>query len=157
MSQNADTLVTETPTPAIVESATPAPVPQTAAPHARLQRDLGNAAIAHMLIQRKAEAAGPTPPAPATPAAPTPAIASRIVNDNADAATGQMRKTEFLTQLRTSVCNAAAEAFRGTRWSEEGCPYIASLPTARCSTVNVSSAASAATPPKPPQSRPRRN
>lgn len=130
MSQNADTLITETPTPAppVVEPATPATpatAPQPAAPHIRLQRDLGNAAIVRSLIQRKAEDTNPTPPAtPATPAAPAQTLAPRIVDDKADAAPGQMRKTEFLTQLRTSVCNAAADAFRGTRWSEEGCPYI---------------------------------
>jgi uncharacterized protein DUF4157 len=133
MSQQTDTLVTETPTPAppVVESATPAVVPENAAPHARLQRDLGNAAIARMMIQRKAEDAvsppSSTPAAPATPAtsaSPTQAAGPRIVDDRVDSAPGQMHKTEFLTQLRTSVCNAAAEAFRGTRWSEEGCPYI---------------------------------
>ncbi len=119
MSQNADTLLTETPAPAppVVEPATPAVAPQPAAPHARLQRDLGNAAVVRSLIQRKAQDGGP-PPAPTQPVAP------RIVDDRADAVPGQMHKTAFLTQLRTSVCNAAAATFRGTRWSEEGCPYI---------------------------------
>jgi hypothetical protein len=127
MSQNADTLTTETPAqaPPVVETATPTVASQPAAPHARLQRDLGNAAIMRSLIQRKAEAAVPAPTAtPASPAAPTQTVAPRIVDDKAEALPGQMHKTEFLTQLRLSVCNAAAEAFRGTRWSEEGCPYI---------------------------------
>jgi uncharacterized protein DUF4157 len=123
MSQNAETIHTETAAPAssLVESPKHVDAPATASPHARFQRDLGNAAIAHMLIQRKAEDAASTPAA--TPA-PTQTVAPRIVDDKADAAPGQMHKTEFLNQLRTSVCNAAAEAFRGTRWSEQGCPYI---------------------------------
>src|ERR1044072_1946142 len=130
MSQNVDTFVTETPIPApqVVEPATPAVAPQPVAPHARLQRDLGNAAVVRSLIQRKAEDAGP-------PGAPTQTVAPRIVDDRADAAPGQMHKTEFLTQLRTSVCNAAAEAFRGTRWSEEGCPYIERV-FAYCATLD---------------------
>ncbi|HEU4837556.1 MAG TPA: DUF4157 domain-containing protein [Pyrinomonadaceae bacterium] len=122
MSQNADTLVTETPViaPPVVEPATPLPAPEPVAPYARLQRDIGNAAIARSLIQRKAEDAG----SPATTPPPAQTVTPRIVDDKADALPGQMHKTAFLTQLRESVCNAATEAFRGTRWSEEGCPYI---------------------------------
>ncbi|MCI0392745.1 MAG: DUF4157 domain-containing protein [Acidobacteria bacterium] len=37
---------------------------------------------------------------------------------------GQMRKSEFLAQLRASVCNTTAEALADTPWSEAGCPYI---------------------------------
>src|SRR6185503_8569872 len=37
---------------------------------------------------------------------------------------GQMRKSDFLSQLRTSVCSAAEAELAGTMWSAMGCPYI---------------------------------
>lgn len=37
---------------------------------------------------------------------------------------GQMRKSEFLGELRTSACSAAEEALAGTMWSMMGCPHI---------------------------------
>ena len=119
MSQNADTLITETPTPAppLVETSTPAAAPQTHAPQARLQRDLGNAAIARMLIQRKAEDSGPT--TPATPPAPAPAVGPRIVDDKADAAPGQMRKTEFLARLRPALEGLGTGADQQHRKNDE--------------------------------------
>lgn len=48
-----------------------------------------------------------------------------IVNDDArQLEPGQMRKTEFLEQLKQSVCGAAEEVLRNTMWSAMGCPYI---------------------------------
>src|SRR4026209_502669 len=35
-----------------------------------------------------------------------------------------MRKTEFISQLRTASCSAAEQALAGTMWSSMGCPYI---------------------------------
>lgn len=48
-----------------------------------------------------------------------------IVNDDArQLEPGQMRKTEFLEQLKQSVCSAAEDVLRNTMWSAMGCPYI---------------------------------
>ena len=56
---------------------------------------------------------------------PGAARKSLIVDDEvATLQPGQMRKTEFLSALRTSVCTAAEEALAGTMWSAMGCPYI---------------------------------
>lgn len=37
---------------------------------------------------------------------------------------GQMRKSEFLSALKTSVCAGADEELKGTIWSTMGCPYV---------------------------------
>ena len=37
---------------------------------------------------------------------------------------GQMKKSEFLSQLRASVCTAAEQSLAGTMWAAIGCPYI---------------------------------
>jgi hypothetical protein len=48
-----------------------------------------------------------------------------IVEDNVTRLEqGQMRKSDFLDQLHTSVCGAAEQALAGTMWSAMGCPYI---------------------------------
>jgi hypothetical protein len=58
----------------------------------------------------------------AEPEAPTRTL---IVEDDArDLQPGQMKKTEFLDRLKSSVCGAAEEALRNTMWSAMGCPYI---------------------------------
>ena len=60
----------------------------------------------------------------ATPSA-TKAAPALIVEDNAqDLNPGQMRKSEFLSQLRTAACSAAEQALAGTMWSAMGCPHI---------------------------------
>jgi hypothetical protein len=102
----------------------------TAEPLRDLQQSTGNQAMLELLgagvVQRKAKGSesgaaesGPTP-------APTPANAKMlIVDDEAkDVGPGQMRKSEFLSQLRTEVCSTAEDALRGTMWSSMGCPYI---------------------------------
>jgi uncharacterized protein DUF4157 len=85
-----------------------------------------NATTAH--IQKKeTEGQGSqntTEQATQTPEAAAPARAL-IVNDDArQIEPGQMRKTEFLEQLKRSVCGAAEEVLRNTMWSAMGCPYI---------------------------------
>jgi hypothetical protein len=63
-------------------------------------------------------------PAPASPA-PASAAPALIVEDDAQkVGPGQMRKSEFLSQLRSAVCSAADDALSGTMWSAMGCPYI---------------------------------
>jgi hypothetical protein len=66
---------------------------------------------------------------PATQTENTPAAAKTgpalIVEDDAkEVKPGQMRKSEFLSQLRTAACSAAEQALAGTMWSAMGCPYI---------------------------------
>ncbi len=48
-----------------------------------------------------------------------------IVEDSADQlGPGQMRKSDFLVQLRDAVCATAERALAGTIWSVAGCPWI---------------------------------
>jgi len=129
---------------AMVAAAAAGESPPTNDNHFSLQSGYGNAAVERLLIQRKAE--GETIPGiPATPTEEqtTPGVAASltagqsstgaaakparalIVEDTAETLDpGQMRKSDFLTQLRTAVCNTAAEALADTPWSEAGCPYI---------------------------------
>lgn len=52
-------------------------------------------------------------------------VRSLIVDDDTQTVqAGQMRKGEFLSQLRTSTTDAVAEALSGTMWSAMGCPYL---------------------------------
>jgi len=55
------------------------------------------------------------------------AIPSRtmIVEDSVEElAPGQMKRSEFLAELQTAVCQTAEEALAGTGRSTEGCPYL---------------------------------
>jgi hypothetical protein len=96
------------------------------------QHNAGNQALVGLLsagvIQRKEKDSASAEPssaaaAPATtPANGAPAL---IVEDDAqEMKSGQMRKSEFLGQLRTAVSGTAEEALAGTMWSALGCPYI---------------------------------
>ena len=107
-----------------------------------LQRRAGNRAVVNLLhVQRKEKFSStvpvlqrasengnpvttPTPtPEPAEPATST--VGPLIVED--DAATvgpGQMRKSEFLEQLRSTVCTTTDAALKEAGQSTEGCPYI---------------------------------
>ena len=50
---------------------------------------------------------------------------SLIVEDDAKSLdAGQMRKSEFLADLRAASENTAEEALKGTMWTSMGCPYI---------------------------------
>src|ERR1700752_38530 len=93
---------------------------------------LGNAALARMLVQRKPEvsgaAASDAPLDASLPAAtaPTPITTQPLIlEDTAEnIGPGQMKKTEFLAQLRTTVCATTADALADTQWSAVGCPFI---------------------------------
>jgi hypothetical protein len=63
--------------------------------------------------------------ATAEEAEPTAGPGALIVEDDAaTVAPGQMRKSEFLEQLRSTVCTTADEALAEAGQSAEGCPYI---------------------------------
>jgi len=104
---------------------------QSDSPAFALHATFGNAALSHMLIQRKEtndNAAGPLSPAPeGTAAAPTQASTVRplIVEDTAETVEAdQMKRSQFLAELRNAVSNVTAQALAGTVWSEVGFPYI---------------------------------
>ncbi len=104
-----------------------------------LQRSVGNRAVAGLLqsdgdsettrpvlsgaapqIQR-----APNNGAPAPVTEPASAAGPLIVEDDAaTVAPGQMRKSEFLEQLRRSVCATADEAMKEAGESTKGCPYL---------------------------------
>ncbi len=53
---------------------------------------------------------------------PTPGL---IVDDSTEQLqAGQMKKSDFLAQLRDAVCTTTEEALKGTIWSAAGCPWI---------------------------------
>jgi hypothetical protein len=89
-------------------------------------------AQAPLMIQR--QAADETAASPEATPAPGPAEsgtaaeaapAGLIVEDDAgEIGPGQMRKSEFLDELRTAVCAAADAALAAAGRSTEGCPYI---------------------------------
>ena len=57
-----------------------------------------------------------------TPETSSPAL---IVDDSAEQlAPGQMKKSDFLAQLRDAVCTTVEEALKGTMWSAIGCPWV---------------------------------
>lgn len=101
-----------------------------AEPLLEIHESVGNQAMLQLFgsgaVQRKAKGSeagaaesGPTP----APAA-SPAKTLIVEDDVKDVGPGQMHKSEFLSQLRTSVCSTAEEALKGTMWSAMGCPYI---------------------------------
>jgi hypothetical protein len=48
-----------------------------------------------------------------------------LVEDSADElTTGQMKKSEFLAELRTDVCSAAEEVLASSGQTTDGCPYL---------------------------------
>lgn len=100
-----------------------------------LQSSFGNAAVARSMIQRKA--AGDDTPGVASAGSETamspseasagavPATQSWIVEDNAETLTpGQMKKTDFLTQLRSAVNSTAGDALAGSPLALAATPYI---------------------------------
>ena len=82
----------------------------------QLQSVYGNAAVAQTISQASVAEHPPSRLAPAS---------ILIVDDSVESpAPGQMRRRDFLAELRTAVCRTAAEALAGSPWSEQGCPYI---------------------------------
>jgi hypothetical protein len=59
-----------------------------------------------------------------TNAAAAPAATALLVEDDAPAAPGQMRRHAFLSALRAEVCAAVDAALSGTGQSAKGCPYV---------------------------------
>ena len=68
-------------------------------------------------VQRAPDEGGPDPEA-------APARALIVPDDAATLASGQMRKSEFLEQLRSTVCTTADAALAEAGQSTAGCPYI---------------------------------
>src|SRR5436853_1387120 len=94
--------------------------PQSAADPAKTQRP--NLSAAALSVQRVPNGRG-------SEASPqnqdSHAAASFIVEDNAESlAHGQMHKSEFLAQLRASVCRTADEELQRAGQTAKGCPYI---------------------------------
>lgn len=75
---------------------------------------------------RNGDSTAPTAPDTETAPEPAPATAGPLIVDDeaATVAPGQMRKSEFLEQLRSTVCATADEALAEAGQSTEGCPYI---------------------------------
>ena len=75
---------------------------------------------------RNGESSSATKPdVAAEPEAAAVAAGGLIVEDDATSvAPGQMRKSDFLEQLRSTVCATADEALKAAGQSTEGCPYI---------------------------------
>jgi hypothetical protein len=84
------------------------------------QRRHGNRYVAGLVAQRE-----DAPPSEAPPAAePAGAPTGLIVDDGVEPGPGQMRKREFLAQLRSTVAAAAASELAGTPWADEADPEI---------------------------------
>jgi hypothetical protein len=71
---------------------------------------------------------GPQAPLPVPTAPPgetkTPSPGLIVEDSESEPAPGQMKKSEFLEQLRAAVCATATEGLKGTIWSAMGCPWI---------------------------------
>ena len=87
------------------------------------------------VIQRKPTNGGTTEPAEqqadkaaqeVTKPTEKDAVARPLIveDDTKSLQPGQMKKSEFLSQLKTAACKTAEEALKGTMWSAMGCPYI---------------------------------
>jgi len=107
------------------------PAQESSDAHTPAQRSNG------LMIQRFPENGSSTsaPPTPSPETATTPATTGAqpattpargmIVEDSVtDLAPGQVRKSEFLSQLKDAVCRTAEDALSGTPWAAAGCPYI---------------------------------
>jgi len=100
---------------ATVEENTPSPMAAESAP----TPDAGTSASA----QTADASALPSPQSGITPTEAS--TAGLIVDDSADQLQpGQMKKSDFLAQLRDAVCATTEEALKGTIWSAAGCPWV---------------------------------
>ena len=96
-------------------------------PVLQMQRQAGNRAVLHALNESAPQSSpdGPRIQRASLNSHPAPTPGGLIVDDDAATmAPGQMRKTEFLGQLRSTVCATADEALKAAGQSTEGCPYI---------------------------------
>src|SRR5262249_38720554 len=66
----------------------------------------------------------PEPAAAEAESGPAKAAPALLVDDTEEAGEGQMRKGEFMTALRESVCAAADEAMAATGSNTQGCPFV---------------------------------
>jgi hypothetical protein len=71
-----------------------------------------------LLVQRAPAADG------APPAVGSVAVRGLLVGDAAQPGPGQMRRGEFLAELRAAVCATVEEALAGSAWSVTGCPFL---------------------------------
>lgn len=55
---------------------------------------------------------------------PAPTRSLIVDDDSQQVQPGQMRKSDFLAALRSSVSTTAEQSLKGTMWSSLGCPYI---------------------------------
>ena len=76
------------------------------------------------LIQRAPADAASVQPEPDTSAAPAPNIGLIVEDDAAELGPGQMRKSQFLDQLREAACASADAELKRVGRSTEACPYI---------------------------------
>ena len=120
----------------VAAAATSGPPPNQADSFS-LYSGYGNAFVAHALIQRKAEGeefsgfAG-VPPQTATgssgvaPAIPATTSAQGLIVEDAAETVGpeQMKKNQFLGELRTAVSNTTAEVLAGSPWAMLAASYI---------------------------------
>src|SRR5580658_1288269 len=108
-----------------ISKRTPEPIANT--PDAASGPTPGTGISNQMMQSSVAAGNGPTPATP-DPAAPDPAAPTGhawIADDTAATLeAGQMKKSDFLAELKAAVCQTAADALAGTQWSEKGCPYI---------------------------------
>ena len=66
----------------------------------------------------------PGDPAPGAAEASTELSSWLLVDDDAEVTHGQMRKSEFVAELRGEVCQAVDVAMKGSGTDSEGCPWI---------------------------------
>jgi len=104
------------------------------APSTRAGRHLLAHELTHTIQQRsglelqrqEAEVSSPTDAAEAEADRTADAVAGGfVVEDDAQAGGGQMRKSEFLDELQSAVCAAADAELAAVGRSTDGCPYIA--------------------------------
>jgi len=85
-------------------------------PSLQLQRLAGNQATAHFIQELRGGEGRDVESAAAGPV---------LVEDSVmDAASGQMRRSDFLELLRAEVCRTAEDALTGTIYAAAGCPWI---------------------------------
>jgi len=102
-----------------------------------LQQQVGNRAVANLIeshglsstspqIQRAPRDANSATPETTQAVEPEAAAARALIveDDAASVGPGQMRKSEFLEQLRSTVCATADAALAEAGQSTAGCPYI---------------------------------